>query len=165
MTSVVFLCSPMVSRAAASRERWLGFYNLHTGEYLTSTYWVEGRYLPGALSEINFILRDFRTGEIKEIDVKLLDLLHALQAGMDSGEAFDVISGYRSPATNEMLYSQGAGVAKNSLHLQGKAVDISLPGRSLSSLRQAAIALKGGGVGYYPDSGFVHVDVGRVRTW
>jgi uncharacterized protein YcbK (DUF882 family) len=128
-------------------------------------YWADGRYLPGALADIDYILRDHRAGEIKPIDTRLLDLMCSLRANLEIRGPFHVISGYRSPETNALLRNRGQGVARNSLHLQGKAVDIRLPGCELSVLRRAAMKLKGGGVGYYPSPNFVHIDVGRVRHW
>lgn len=148
-----------------SPARALSFYNTHTGESLKSTYWREGRYLPKSLSRINHILRDHRTGEVKNIDFHLIDLLFVLQKKLRSREPFHVISGYRSLETNTYLRNKGRGVARNSLHLVGKAIDIRLPSRDLRDLRQAALELKKGGVGYYPGSDFVHVDVGKVRYW
>jgi len=149
----------------AAADRALEFYNTHTDERLSTTYWAGGQYVPGALADINFILRDFRANEIKAIDVALLDLLHRLHASLDTSEPFHVISGYRTAATNAMLHSASEGVALHSLHIEGMAIDIRVPGRDLPVLRRAALALRGGGVGYYPHSDFVHVDVGRVRTW
>lgn len=146
-------------------ERSLSLYNLHTGEALKTAYWFKGEYLSEALSEINHILRDFRTGEIIPIDTSLLDLLHTIHDNLGSQEMLHIISGYRSPATNAHLHEYSCGVASHSLHVQGKAADIRLPGCSLSTLRQAAVSLKRGGVGYYPGSDFIHVDVGRVRYW
>lgn len=146
-------------------ERGLCFHNLHTGERLKTVYWAKGRYLREALSDINYILRDYRTDEVKAIDLRLLDLLHKIQGLVDTLRPFQVVSGYRSPSTNAMLAARRPGVAKRSLHMQGKAVDISIPGVHLAYLRRAAIALRTGGVGYYPRSNFVHVDVGPVRTW
>jgi uncharacterized protein YcbK (DUF882 family) len=152
---------------AATGARSLAFDNIHTGERLKVEYWQEGQYLPDALAEVNHILRDFRTGEVHPIAPVLLDLLAALRARLDSSEPVSVISGYRSPLTNAMLRSEHehSGVATKSLHMQGMAIDIRVPGRSLASLHHAALSLRGGGVGYYPTSDFVHVDVGRVRTW
>jgi uncharacterized protein YcbK (DUF882 family) len=146
-------------------ERTLALYNLHTGETLKTAYWVQGEYVSEALSEINHILRDFRTEEILPIDTGLLDLLHDLHNNTGARGMLHIISGYRSPATNARLRENSHGVAGHSLHMVGKAADIRVPGYSLASLRQAAVGLKGGGVGYYPDSDFVHVDVGRVRHW
>jgi uncharacterized protein YcbK (DUF882 family) len=147
------------------RRRSLKFYALHTGESLNTTYWEDGHYIPGELDRINHILRDFRANEVKPIDPKLLDLLTQIQYRLSTSEAFQVISGYRSPVTNAMLHANSEGVAVHSLHIDGKAIDISVPGRSLEQLRGAAMAQQSGGVGYYPRTGFVHVDTGRVRFW
>jgi len=146
-------------------ERSLGFYNTHTDETLKTVYWAEGKYLPEGLREINRILRDFRTGDVYSMDEKLLDLLYVLQSKTGRKSRFHIISGYRSPATNAMLSTRSAGVAKRSYHMQGKAIDIRLPGYDLNHLHEAALALKAGGVGYYPSSNFIHVDVGPVRRW
>ena len=156
---------PSHLEASRLHERALSFYNLHTGESLKTTYWVEGHYLPESLREINEILRDFRTGTQTKMDKRLLDLLFAVHTKVGSSEPFHIISGYRSPATNETLRRHTSGVAKSSLHMKGKAIDINLPGTELAMLRKAAMGLEGGGVGYYPASNFVHVDSGRVRHW
>jgi len=153
---------------AASRlpEKAVSLYNIHTGESLTkAVYWAEGSLIPETLEEINFLLRDFRTGEVKEIQPGLYDLLFSLRRKLGVSEPFHVISGYRSPATNAMLRATSNGVACHSLHMQGKAIDIRLPGMELASLHRAALDLRRGGVGYYPKSDFVHVDIGRVRHW
>ena len=152
--------------ASSKREmaRSLSFYNLHTGERLTTVYWEKGEYVPTALDQVNYILRDFRQNEIKPIDPTLLDLLVALRDRLQSQANYEVISGYRSPLTNAMLHSQSEGVAAHSLHMDGRAIDIRLPGRPLGLVRLAALSLQRGGVGYYPDR-FVHVDTGRVRRW
>jgi len=167
------LAAPTLAAAAsktptaltALRERSLSFYNLHTSESLKTVYWQSGDYLPSSLAEINRVLRDHRTGEEHDIDPRLLDLLCDLRLRLDTHETLQIISGYRSPATNARLHAQSDGVATRSLHLDGKAVDIRIPGRALSLLRKTALAMKAGGVGYYPSSNFVHVDVGRVRSW
>ncbi len=155
------------ARAAppVAAPRRLSFYCLHTGESLDRTYWADGGYLPEALDEIDRVLRDFRTGEVRRIERPLLDLLVRLRARLDTSEPFHVISGYRSPQTNAMLAAASEGVASHSLHIQGMAIDIRLPNRSLASLHAAALELKGGGVGYYRASDFVHVDIGRPRSW
>ena len=147
--------------------RALSFDNIHTGERLELEYWREGAYLPEALSAVNRILRDFRTGDIRPIAPQLLDLLYGLRGTLETRAPVSVISGYRSPATNAMLRGERehSGVAAKSLHMQGMAIDIRITGRSLASIHSAALAMRGGGVGYYPVSDFVHVDVGRVRTW
>ena len=152
-------------RKMIAPERSLSLYNAHTGEKMRSTYWCQGRYVPGALAEINRILRDHRTGDIKKIDKNLLDLLYMLHGEFNTSEPFHIISGYRSAKTNNLLRKRSRGVAKSSLHTCGKAVDIRLPGRKLENLLTAAVELKRGGVGYYPDAEFIHVDVGRVRYW
>ena len=146
-------------------EKRLTFYNLHTGEHLKTVYWAQGSYVPDALQEINWILRDYRRNKVKPIDVRLLDLLYALDRKLETHQPFHIICGYRSPATNEYLREHSAGVAKHSMHMQAKAVDIRIPGCRLKALQRAALALHDGGVGIYPVSDFVHVDVGRVRQW
>ncbi|HVN63965.1 MAG TPA: YcbK family protein [Candidatus Binataceae bacterium] len=150
---------------APAPSRKLQFYNLHTGESLRAVYWENGRYVSEELDRINFILRDFRANEVKPIDRRLLDLLVTLQHRLGSSESYQVISGYRSPLTNAMLHSRSEGVAVHSLHIDGRAIDIRVPGRSLSQLHGAALAMHAGGVGYYPRSNFVHVDTGRPRWW
>lgn len=146
-------------------ERSLDFYNIHTGERLKAMYWVQGEYMPEPLADISLILRDYRANEVKTIDVRLLDLLHAIRTKLETRQPFHIISGYRSPATNSLLHRRSNGVALHSLHMEGKAVDVRLPDRDLSLLRQVSVALQGGGVGYYPRSDFVHLDVGRARLW
>jgi uncharacterized protein YcbK (DUF882 family) len=155
----------MARTAVQLRRRSLKFYALHTGESLTTTYWENGRYIPEELDRVNYVLRDFRANEVKPIDPSLLDLLTRIQYRLSTNEPFQVISGYRSPLTNAMLHANSEGVAVHSLHIEGKAIDISVPGRSLVQLRGAALAQQAGGVGYYPKSDFVHVDTGRVRYW
>jgi len=146
-------------------ERKLSFLNLHTGERVKSVYWAEGQYIPEALEAIRNILRDHRTGDLHTMDTKLFNLLHLIQSKMDSDKEFHVISGFRSAKTNAMLASRSNGVAKTSLHIQGKAIDIRLPGHQLSDLRAAALSMHAGGVGYYPRSNFIHIDTGYLRTW
>jgi uncharacterized protein YcbK (DUF882 family) len=152
-----------ILRPAASRE--LSFYNVHTGETLRTIYFDQGQYVPGALLEVNHFFRDFRTNQVKAIDARLLDLLHRINHALDTAQPFNLISGYRSPATNAWLASQSEGVARHSLHMEGMAADVNVPGRSLPLLQTVALAIRGGGVGYYPRSNFVHVDTGRVRRW
>lgn len=157
--------APFSSRASATETRFLRFDNLHTSEKLSVEYFVAGRYLDDGLSAINHVLRDFRTNDIGTIDPALLDLLHALTISTGSQRPFQVISGYRSPATNQALRQRSNGVASGSLHLRGQAIDIRMPGLPLTALRDAALSMRAGGVGYYADSNFVHVDTGRVRAW
>lgn len=143
----------------------LAFRSLHTGESVEVTYRLDGRLVPEALREIHWILRDHRTGEARPIDPRLLDLLARLRAALESHAPLEVISGYRAPATNAWLARTTRGVSRQSLHVRGMAIDLRVPDRDLALVRETALALGGGGVGYYPASGFVHVDVGRVRTW
>jgi uncharacterized protein YcbK (DUF882 family) len=146
-------------------ERSLSFYNTHTGENLKTVYWVQGEYVPESLATIDRILRDHRTDDVKAIDTQLLDLLHDVGIRLESRQPIHVISGYRSPASNSFLHEQGRGVALKSLHLEAKAIDLRFPDRDLARVRGVSMALKRGGVGYYPGSNFVHLDVGRVRFW
>jgi uncharacterized protein YcbK (DUF882 family) len=154
-----------LSKVWATGERSLSLKNLHTGEQINQPYWMAGNYLPDSLSAINAVLRDHRSGEVYPIDPGLLDLLSALQQRVSSRRGYEVISGYRSPASNAMLQSKSNGVAKRSLHMQGKAIDIRMPGTQLAQLHRAASEMKSGGVGLYTSANFIHVDTGRVRYW
>jgi uncharacterized protein YcbK (DUF882 family) len=153
------------SRSLASKR--LSFYSLHTGESLKITYAVDGKYIPDALHAIDHILRDHRTGEIKAIDNRLLDLLHTISHKIElkARHSFHIISGYRSVQTNAMLQKKGRGVVKNSYHIKGQAVDFRVPPFRLAHLQKVALRLQAGGVGYYPRSNFLHVDVGKFRYW
>jgi uncharacterized protein YcbK (DUF882 family) len=163
----LFTSSLVFSNALALPEgkRSLSFYNTHTGETLAAAYWECGKYLSQPLSEINHILRDHRTDQVMPIDLGLLELLYAMRVKIRTQQPFHIISGYRSPETNAWLCKLHRGVVQNSLHLCGKAADIRLPGCDLPFLRRVAMDLKRGGVGFYPRSDFIHVDVGRVRCW
>jgi uncharacterized protein YcbK (DUF882 family) len=149
---------------APSTVRSLSFYHTHTDERLSVTYHAGGAYLRAALAQIEIFLRDFRTGESHPIDQVLLDVLFSLSGVLD-GSVFEVISAYRSPATNATLAANSAGVSKNSLHMEGRAIDVRLAGVDTRLLRTAAVELRAGGVGFYPESNFVHLDTGRPRTW
>jgi len=150
---------------AAGAPRHLSFAHTHTGETLAITYWRDGRYDPIALKTIDHLLRDHRTGAVHAIEPRLLDYLHTVQCALECDAPFEVISGYRSPVTNDMLHRTTNGVATRSLHMDGRAIDVRLPGVRTARLRETAAALRLGGVGFYPDSGFVHLDTGRVRQW
>jgi uncharacterized protein YcbK (DUF882 family) len=154
-----------VPPAAAPGERILRLHNTHTGESLRTVFWAEGEFIPDALQDINKLLRDHRNNQIAAIDPQLLVLLDRISAQFGDHPTFQVISGYRSPATNEMLHENTTGVAKHSLHMEGKAIDVRIAGQDLAKLHKVAMAARAGGVGYYPDSQFVHMDVGRVRYW
>lgn len=156
---------PGTLSSGALSTRALSFAHTHTGEHLNVEYFSGGSYLPDALSTVNHFLRDFRTGGVHDIDPDLLDLLHTLHGLTGAARPFQVISGYRSPQTNEMLRQHSEGVAAGSLHMKGQAIDIRLADVPLAGLRKAALSVKRGGVGFYPASDFVHVDTGRVRAW
>jgi uncharacterized protein YcbK (DUF882 family) len=143
----------------------LSFEHTHTGEKLKLTYFEHGKYIKGALHEINYLLRDFRTDDIHPIDTKLLDQLFDLKQTLGLNKPFHIISGYRSPFTNAQLRKNSHGVAEHSYHLQGRAIDIRVEGVSSKTVRNTALALAQGGVGYYPRNNFVHLDSGRFRTW
>jgi len=162
---IVLAGAPAWARNALPAERRLRFYNTHTGEQLTATYWAEGQYQVDELAAVDALLRDHRTGDVRTMDRRLLDILHALQQRTAVRGPYEVISGYRSPATNRQLRRAGDGVAKDSLHTHGRAIDVRLNGVALADLRQAALDLRAGGVGYYPRSNFIHLDTGRVRRW
>lgn len=147
------------------KVKTLTFHNIQTDERLHVGFFLDGKYDTGALTKINYILRDHRNGEIIAIDVKLLDLLHAISNKTSRQVPLHVISGYRSPATNKLLRKKSTGVASKSLHMLGKAIDFRIPGFSTRQLGNVARKMKGGGVGYYPKSDFVHVDTGQVRYW
>lgn len=146
-------------------SRSLQFTHLHTGERLTVEYMQGGAYVPDALAAVNHLLRDFRCNDVGSMDPALLDLLHGLAGATGSRQPFQIISGYRSPATNAMLHARSSGVASGSLHMRGQALDIRLGDVPLASLRDAAKVQGVGGVGFYPGSDFVHVDTGRIRYW
>jgi uncharacterized protein YcbK (DUF882 family) len=151
-------------RAAAPRS--LALVHTHTGERIELAYASGPAYDPGALAALNHFLRDHYSGEVGTIDPTLFDQLHRVQLAVGLSRPFEVISGYRCPATNDRLRtSRGGGVARGSLHLQGRAIDVRLTGVPVAQLRDAALALRAGGVGFYPRERFVHLDTGRVRTW
>ena len=150
---------------AAVRERSVTLHHLHTGESLKTVYFAEGRYQPESLRAATHHLRDWRDNTTRPIDPKLLDLLWSLRRSLDTSDPIQVFCGYRSPRTNAMLRRRHYGAARHSLHMQAMAIDLQIPGRSLRGVRGAAMALKAGGVGYYPRSGFVHVDTGDIRYW
>ena len=156
------------SRTSAdqSQGHLLRLYNTHTGERIDIVYRQGEHYIPAALAELDYFLRDHRTGEVRHFDPRLYDILSDLTASVGHlGAEIDIVCGYRTPSTNESLRARTAGVAKNSLHIQAQAIDLRMPGIDTLTLRRAALALARGGVGYYPHSDFIHVDIGRVRQW
>lgn len=167
---VTLACLSPISALASidpslSKERTLFFFNTHTGERLDACYFAKGRYQAEALKTINHILRDHRTGEIKSIRIRLLDLLYSISTSFDNPVRFQIISGYRSPETNAMLCKKTTGVGRSSLHMEGKAADIRVSGCDTKMLQRICMKFQAGGVGYYPKSDFVHVDIGPVRYW
>jgi len=151
--------------AGPREERVLSFFHTHTHERLTVPYFADGAYLPEGLSTLTSFLRDFRTGDEHPIDPALYDILNDLRLATGTNSPFQVISAYRSPRTNSMLRENGHGVAQGSLHLQGRAIDVRLADVGSAALRDTALELQRGGVGYYRGPDFVHVDTGRVRRW
>lgn len=150
-------------RSYAARR--VAFRHAHTGETFSGVYRVGDKYLPDAFDRINYVLRDFRTGEVFPMDPRVIDILSMVHEKSGSKTKFEILSGYRSPKTNARLRRASSGVAKNSFHMYGQAIDIRLPDLRTSMLRKTARSLRAGGVGYYPKSNFVHVDTGKVRSW
>lgn len=146
-------------------ERSLNLYNIHTGESVNHIYWQEGQYIDDSLKQINILLRDFRSREVGDISRLLLDDLYQLQTIFQPKQPISIISGFRSVKTNAQLNKHSSGVAKKSLHMQGRAIDIRLPGIDIKQVQKAALAMRSGGVGIYSKSNFVHLDTGRVRRW
>lgn len=155
----------LASHGRYATHRALAIQNPHTGDKLSLTYFEKGRYLSDALEEISFLLRDYRTGDVHPIDPELLDQLYDLKQILSLNQPFDIICGYRSPMTNAQLHAEHSGVASNSFHIHGRAVDIRIERFDLRRIHNAALAMHRGGVGYYPGSNFIHLDTGSFRTW
>jgi len=167
--SAVSSLFPMSAVASVHRfftpKRRLCFYNTHTDERLEVCYYTQGRYQTSALRKINYIFRDHYSGKVKPIHKDLIDFLHGISKTIGHDVPFHIVSGYRTPKTNAMLRRKSRSVAKNSLHMQGKAADIRIPGYNTKRLRNICMKMQAGGVGYYPGSDFVHVDSGNIRCW
>ena len=165
----VFAAAAIVSRPslvqAHAGERAISLLNTHTGESVKAVFWADGAFVDDGLGEISRLMRDYRTDDVIPIDPRLVDLLYRLRRKVGVQRPFHVVSGYRSPVTNAILRKNNKGVAKNSYHMSGMAVDTYLPKVELRTLQRAALSLRAGGVGYYPKTGFVHLDSGRVRSW
>ena len=155
----------MHSHHAGLTHKAIALHNINTGDKLNLTYFEQGRYIKDALQEINYLFRDYHTGAVHPVDPLLLDQLYDLKQHLDVNKPFHVISGYRSPFTNAHLRDQSSGVAKHSLHMEGRAIDIRIEGLATKSIRNAALAMRRGGVGYYPSADFVHLDTGEYRVW
>ncbi|MGA8145523.1 MAG: DUF882 domain-containing protein [Candidatus Acidiferrales bacterium] len=166
MASLTVLASSATVRARTQQEHRLRLVHIHTGERLDIAYRRGETYLPDAIAKLDHLLRDFRTGDIHHFDPRLYDLLEDLTvAAGDPGVEIEIVCGYRTPWTNEYLRARTKGVAKNSLHIQAQAIDLRIPTIETQHLREVALSLHRGGVGYYPHSDFIHVDIGRVRQW
>ena len=146
-------------------DRVLSLYNTHTGERLKRTYWSQGVYIREHIKEIEWLLRDHRQHLSHVYDLKIFDMLYQLQHLIGTRKPFHVISGYRTPETNAMLFRTTSGVDKKSFHMSGRAIDIRVPRYDIARLHKAALSLQAGGVGYYPRSNFIHLDTGKVRSW
>ncbi len=171
-TLIPGICSPAAAATfkggvVGSGARRLAFRNTHTGESFSGVYRVGDKYLPDAFTQINTVLRDFRTGQVYPIDPRVIDIIFSVHHMTGQQKPFQIISGYRSPKTNTMLRGRSAktGVAKKSLHMKGQAIDLRMDGFSSARVRDLASSLNAGGVGYYAKSNFVHLDCGDVRTW
>jgi uncharacterized protein YcbK (DUF882 family) len=175
---VLFLSAPSDARAQSPKvplqqpspqegqDHRLLLYNTHTAERIDIVYRRGDHYIPAALAKLDYFLRDHRTGDVRHFDPHLYDILSDLTASVGHpGAEIDIVCGYRTSSTNESLHAHTTGVARNSLHIQAEAIDLRMPGIDTLKLRKAALSLARGGVGYYPHSDFIHVDVGRVRQW
>jgi uncharacterized protein YcbK (DUF882 family) len=163
--AAVALGGPSRALAGAVERRQISLVSTHTGERLAVEYFSGGSYRDQALAALYRLLRDHRSGDVSPIDPRLFDILHDAAVLADREPRFEVISGYRSPGTNAMLNARSSGVARHSLHMEGKAIDVRLVGYRTDRLRDLALSMQAGGVGYYAKSDFVHLDTGRVRTW
>ena len=168
--ATVVTAAPTYSNAAGFLRgggdiRRIKMYSGRTGERIDMIYWIEGKYIKDAVREVNYFMRDWRTNDTYKMDLRTVDIMAAAHNLMDADEPYMLLSGYRSPKTNAMLRSRSRGVAKNSLHMRGQAADLRLNSRSVHQVAKAAAACRGGGVGRYSGSNFVHMDCGTVRTW
>jgi uncharacterized protein YcbK (DUF882 family) len=165
--SLALMATPKFAQAAfyGYGHKSLVLEHHHTGEFLNITYYSQGRYIYGALNEISYFLRDYHTNETHPVDPYLLDQLYDVKLMLGTKKPFHVVSGYRSPETNASLRRHSHGVARQSLHMEGKAIDIRIEGITARDIRDAGLILQRGGVGYYPGQNFVHLDTGDIRTW
>ncbi|WP_108388070.1 YcbK family protein [Yoonia sediminilitoris] len=164
-TAPVYANAAGFLRGNAGDVRHIAMYSGRTGERIDTIYWIDGEYIGEAVKEINVFMRDWRTSEAVQIDLRTIDIMAASLNLMDTSEPYMLLSGYRSPQTNAMLRSKSRGVARNSLHMRGQAADLRINGRSTTQIANAALSCRAGGVGRYPGSNFVHMDCGQVRSW
>lgn len=166
IASMLPFVSTRDAAAASNNGTWkIAFRHAHTGESFSGVYRVGDKYLPEAFERLNYVMRDFRTKEVFPMDPHIIDILSLIHSKLGANDPYAILSAYRSPKTNAMLGKRTRGVASNSFHMYGQATDIRIPGYSPKKIRNVAQSLKAGGVGYYPRSGFVHVDTGKVRSW
>jgi uncharacterized protein YcbK (DUF882 family) len=165
LTLATIAAAPVHATPRVLRERELHVVNAHTGEIFRDVYWANGRHVPGAFRRLYWLMRDFRSDEVVPIDPTLIDLLYGIQTRIGRGKPLVLLSGYRSPETNQTLIAEGHGAVENSMHVVGKAADISIQGVHLRYLSRAAMSFHAGGVGTYWHNNFVHVDTGRIRFW
>lgn len=168
--ATTLIAAPTFAKAAGFLRgggdiRRIRMYSGRTGERIDMIYWIDGHYIKDAVKEVHHFMRDWRTDQVKKIDLRTIDIMAASHNLLDANEPYMLLSGYRSPATNAMLRRRSRGVAKNSLHMKGQAADLRLASRSVSQMARAASACKAGGVGRYSRSNFVHMDCGAVRSW
>ena len=157
--------APAIATTRRTGERRIELHNLHTNERDKILFWSGGEYQEGGLRDLNHLLRDHRTGDVYKMDTALIDFVYDLDTQLGGHNRLEIISGYRSPKTNNALRSKSGGVAKRSFHMKGQAIDLRVPGVALTELKHTALNMKRGGFGFYPKSGFVHIDTGRVRSW
>lgn len=166
MTTAGLILGPQLAQAAMKKDRLLMMTNPHTGEKIRTIYWTPNEgYIRESLASVSHFMRDFRQNQVKAVDPALLDIVHAISLNIGGSRKFEVMSGYRSPKTNRMLARRSKNVAKKSYHMRAKAMDFQVKNISSRDLRRIALALKAGGVGYYPGARYIHVDSGSVRTW
>jgi uncharacterized protein YcbK (DUF882 family) len=165
LAGIVPLCLTKSAEASSNKAWRVVFRHAHTGESFNGVYRVGNKYLPESFERLSYVLRDFRTGEVFPMDPRVIDLIAMVQKKSGEREPLEIMSGYRSPKTNSRLRHESSGVAKNSFHMYGQAIDFHINGYKTSRLQKIAVSLNAGGVGYYPRSDFIHMDTGAVRSW
>ncbi len=159
------LAEATLKESSYGPDRVMRLFNVHTGERYEGPFWSQGRFVSAGLDQISYLLRDYRMGESLPIDPMVIDFMHSVYVQLGTAEPIQILSGYRSPETNAWLAKKSGNVARNSLHMQGRAIDFRVPGHSASQLRKLALGTRRGGVGYYRKSDFIHIDTGEFRHW